>query len=781
MKKGLLSLLALALTVVGCQNYDDQFAELTSQITSLQTSVDGLTGLAQAVANVQATVDGLETVLGQHSTELGGLSDELGELSDELAALAASLDADVTTTDLGIISSTLADIRGGLNELLQASSVINQNVVITNEATLEYAESLISTDPDSPNVIVNGRVEVNYTTFTSSGTALVDRINAVVGKIATVLGDGKDNANSGLKVTSSTPFNFANLAFVDDNYIIAGADMGDDEIRTVTGSITIDHGGAAVPLDYSQLSSVGGNVIIAAADASTATTINFAGVDITGHLDAGAGAGILTFGNAGTVSLGAAGFTYLVAPKATEITSTLTAAAASLQVSGTAATSILLNSLESVATTLTIDATDTTVFRANVLASVGGSIDATGGALHFTGLTSHGAADFDAAIAVDLTAMVSPTNTVDLNTSPAIIAPAMTAFGKAVTWEVPVINLPAVDVVTGGSIVSAAATNVTVKAIDAFTQMPAATTHLTLASQNASITIADTEAQNISNLTVTRDPEVTGLIAFSTNADFDSTTNTLTTVALTGVDSVTLEGDTVTDLTANSGLYIYFGGASGVVTATTTGEIIRFFSGSADLDSWVNTANVKDDPAITAGEEAVTVSIYNSNLATVDLSSMNKVRVVDLGSTNADLESVVAPSTDLLLTPGAEPSFDIHLSTTVTYTEATLASQDGVNDPVPFQEACLEAPGVSTWPAYITAVRATNETITVSIDFADVVGIDNDDTATPYADISAAFAADAANADATADGRGGVSSTVTFTGVISNDDELAIISATACD
>ena len=99
----------------------------------------------------------------------------------------------------------------------------------------------------------------------------------------------------------------------------------------------------------------------------------------------------------------------------------------------------------------------------------------------------------------------------------------------------------------------------------------------------------------------------------------------------------------------------------------------------------------------------------------------------------------------------------------------------------PVGEACLEAPGVSTWPAYITAVRATNETITVSIDFDDVIGIDNADTATAYADIAAAFAADAANLDTTADGRGGVSSTVSFTGVISNDDELAIISATACD
>ena len=103
---------------------------------------------------------------------------------------------------MGIISNTLADIRAGLNELLQANATINQNVVITNEATLEYAESLIATDADAPNVIANGRVTID-TTFTTSGTAIVDRINEVVGKIATVLGDGKGNANSGLKVTST--------------------------------------------------------------------------------------------------------------------------------------------------------------------------------------------------------------------------------------------------------------------------------------------------------------------------------------------------------------------------------------------------------------------------------------------------------------------------------------------------------------------------------------------------------------------------------------------------
>jgi outer membrane murein-binding lipoprotein Lpp len=46
MKKGLLSLLAVALTVVGCQNYDDQFDELSDQITALSATVQGLSTVA---------------------------------------------------------------------------------------------------------------------------------------------------------------------------------------------------------------------------------------------------------------------------------------------------------------------------------------------------------------------------------------------------------------------------------------------------------------------------------------------------------------------------------------------------------------------------------------------------------------------------------------------------------------------------------------------------------------------------------------------------------------
>ena len=44
MKKGLLSLLVVALTVVGCQDYDDQFDSLNKEILALKTDLTTIKG-----------------------------------------------------------------------------------------------------------------------------------------------------------------------------------------------------------------------------------------------------------------------------------------------------------------------------------------------------------------------------------------------------------------------------------------------------------------------------------------------------------------------------------------------------------------------------------------------------------------------------------------------------------------------------------------------------------------------------------------------------------------
>ena len=52
MKKNLLSILAGALVLVGCQNYDDQFDSLESQIKALASTAAGLSQLQSDLTNL---------------------------------------------------------------------------------------------------------------------------------------------------------------------------------------------------------------------------------------------------------------------------------------------------------------------------------------------------------------------------------------------------------------------------------------------------------------------------------------------------------------------------------------------------------------------------------------------------------------------------------------------------------------------------------------------------------------------------------------------------------
>ena len=56
MKKCLLTILAGALLIVSCQNYDDQFDDLNSQITALASQVAGLSKVQSDLTALQGTV-----------------------------------------------------------------------------------------------------------------------------------------------------------------------------------------------------------------------------------------------------------------------------------------------------------------------------------------------------------------------------------------------------------------------------------------------------------------------------------------------------------------------------------------------------------------------------------------------------------------------------------------------------------------------------------------------------------------------------------------------------
>ena len=116
MKKGLLSILASALLVVGCQNYDDQFNNLESQISALATTVAGLSQVQSDLSSLSGTVASLQSSLsGQIDTALAdGLADIDAAIENTSGAATAAVDTSgsVTTAGSEILQMRMSDTTG---------------------------------------------------------------------------------------------------------------------------------------------------------------------------------------------------------------------------------------------------------------------------------------------------------------------------------------------------------------------------------------------------------------------------------------------------------------------------------------------------------------------------------------------------------------------------------------------------------------------------------------------------------------------------------------------
>jgi hypothetical protein len=378
MKKGLLSLLAVALTVVGCQNYDDQFDELSDQITALSQTVQGLSTVADQITALQNTVNGLELTLGG----------DISNIKTAVEALQTSLADVATAADLGLISSTLADVQADVKELLAANAVINQDITINNVATLEYVESLISTDADDPNVIVNGKitVEVDDTDFDDEHLA---RILAVTNKFATGLKTVTISHTYSPSTNGPGPIlTFDNLAFVDNDLSVTGSttladgDSTNDKLRTVSGNLTIAN--VVGDLDLSLLTSAFDITV-----PNDITSLKMGGVNANTLKSAGTEAGNLLLPKATVVDGGKSKVVSVVANKATTIDVTV-AATSTIQgdvadvitIDGTAVTGLLDISGNTSGTTK--------VFAQKIKTAVNTITTGSLAELHLTALTSAG-------------------------------------------------------------------------------------------------------------------------------------------------------------------------------------------------------------------------------------------------------------------------------------------------------------------------------------------------------------------------------------------------------
>ena len=179
MKKGLLSILAGALLVVGCQNYDDQFDGLETQINALASTVAGLSQVQSQLTELAGTVSSLSsTVTGLGSTIDTAVADGLADIQADIDAITSAV-ADVASSEEVAALQTAVDAsQQDLTDLLAASSVFTGTVTVNSVSTLDAFLAM-----GAGLNIVNGDVNITVETDMDQTKAqsLVDNILTVVG------------------------------------------------------------------------------------------------------------------------------------------------------------------------------------------------------------------------------------------------------------------------------------------------------------------------------------------------------------------------------------------------------------------------------------------------------------------------------------------------------------------------------------------------------------------------------------------------------------------------
>ena len=572
------------------------------RLTQVQSDLSSLTStvgnLQTAITAIQTSVDALPEPIepNDYSTELADLASGLTDAQTTIDALNAALANVATTADLGTISSTLAEVQADVRELLESNAVINQNITINNDATLLYAETLVGTATDDPNVIVNGYVSVTVNT-TNFDAAELARVNAITAKLATVLQYVTISNTSSPSVAVDLP----NLTFVDGNYSVSGADANDDALRTVSGDLLISHGGAA---DYSQITTVGGNVSI---DPSV-TSINLSGASIMGNVSSNGTAGVIVLPKATSVNIGTA--------QVNTASLTLAEGAVNLGYAGTISGNVLIEAPKAgtidfaagtVTGTLTVSSkADATIFNAANLTTASATTISAEEA-NFPKLT-----------------MFTGNSAITADT---VTFPALTGNASGT------LDLPNADSFVAPKFVISS----TVSATDAITVEFSSGSHANLSAPKAK-TLTINEQGNTTNFDTTgyagtlETFNITGKVNSSPTA-----ANVTSVVTITGAKIKTASINGMIDSTIVTGV--------GALTSLTTAGSMRILQ--VDNAAVLTSVGLGHDHINGSGAAQLHFT-NNAKLASVNLSSVSDVGIIQIEN-NAELAAITAPATSPLI------------------------------------------------------------------------------------------------------------------------------------
>ena len=734
MKKGLLSLLAVALTIVSCQNYDDKFDELTKIVNTLKTDVAGITDVKTSLGDLKSKVEGVTASLltiqqADQTEEVAAVLAKLTDAAADIDKLELALaDGVASAADLKVITDALALVSTNVDTLLSATGEVSGGIIINSTATLATAETFILlTSPSPAAYVVTGIVNIDHSALTADE---ITKANELTSKILGV----------GASLTTSGSVQLPKLSYVTGAYTRNGRTAPTDpQLTSVGGDLTVS--GYQETISYPALTSVLGNIAISVPASVTS-------VDLSGITTVAAGktfqSGAATFAKATTVNTGQFVMTSVSAAKATTV-KLGQATAAGLTITAPIATLIEANSITTLSDGgLTVTATDTTnVFFTKLKTQTGSITVGTKVAqFHIPALVTVGASISVKAGVIAATAMKTIANPVTF-TGASVVFPAVTSISNKLTLTgsgAAALDLGTAVLVDGGSVVSTA----------------------------TSIEIGSTASTTLGNiLNGATGPKVVKVNAQTISVSLTTTAGILTSLDITGKTTGQISNATLIDFTgefdcigAMTSLKLANFGDAIVGTDGAPNTSLLAVTTSGNMES-LKVYDLDGMTALTVGHSgwtfalAVNESIIVQNndvLKSLDLSGLTKLWIANINE-NDLLAVVTAPATTSLLANNSYGQFTVKAnSIQATWTAAVAGGGD---------EEILN-PSFTSWVKYFVhlgtqGIVATNSAVAATT--ADQFGFDLD-----Y-DINGVGAAGIFNAQAGATG----------TGTIDTTTELALI------
>jgi PBP1b-binding outer membrane lipoprotein LpoB len=244
MKKGLLSILAGALVVVGCQNYDDQFDNLESQISALASTVAGLSQVQSDLASLAGTVNSLSSSVASLGSQIDtAVADGLSDIQEDIDAIEAAVADVASSEEVSALQDAVDASQEDLDELLANSSVFTGAVTVNSVATLDAFHQMKGSLG-----IVNGDV-----TITVSEEMDQTKVQELVDAMLTIIGDLTYTSNS----SSIAETTFNNLTGVTS---ITATQGGGYQFAALTSAGTINlfdnYESTVTKIDFRELTSV---------------------------------------------------------------------------------------------------------------------------------------------------------------------------------------------------------------------------------------------------------------------------------------------------------------------------------------------------------------------------------------------------------------------------------------------------------------------------------------------------------------------------------------------